>query len=72
MAIIECWKHGIKVTDRTMCDQFNLPCGEVSKCYYKTKMAKHDFFEAKNNPPPDVPETEQPQRKKVTVDAKFF
>jgi len=46
--VIECWLHGIKVLSSTKCDYWKgKTCGEVSSCFYKSRVARYQYLKAK-------------------------
>jgi len=82
MAIIECWKHGIKVSSSTECDYWKdeegkpKRYGDVESCFFRTKVAKWQYFEAKKleeaGVVADDDEDNKPKRKPRQVDEAFF
>jgi len=81
MPLIECWKHGVKVSPTTKCnhwkDKDGKPkrCGDVPACFYKTRVAKYQFIKAKSYSQDEVKEVEEnetPKKPKLPYDAGFY
>lgn len=69
--VIECWKEGIKVIPTTKCNHFEEgeTCGDRPNCFFKTKVARWQFLNAKKNP---AGETEDVEGQYKEIDDAFF
>ena len=73
--LIDCWKHGVKVLPGTKCSHFEegKTCGDHPDCFYKSRVAKWQHFEAKkHNPAGDVEENEVEEKHVENVDDAFW
>ena len=71
--LIECWRHGVKVLSSTKCDYWEgKTCGEVPACFYKTRNAKWQYFEAKKNPAEPEEEIQDEDEEVQGVDDAFW
>lgn len=81
MEIIECWKHGVKITPNTKCNHWKddkgnpKKCGDVPACFYKTNVAKYQYIKAQSYTKEEIEEMEnheQPKKPKIPYDASFY
>lgn len=71
--LIECWRHGVKVLPSTKCDYWeNKICGDVPACFFKTKVAKWQYFEGKKNEDEPNEEIETEVKEVKNVDDAFW